>query len=59
MKIILLSILFLFITSVLHAERIDMRQAGANPSCLKLNTKLINKTIDDLYFLCVLCAYVV
>lgn len=48
MKIILLSILFLFITSVLHAERIDMRQAGANPSGLKLNTGLINKTIDEL-----------
>lgn len=48
MKITFLAILFLFITSVLHAERIDMRQAGANPSGEKLNTGLINKTIEEL-----------
>lgn len=48
MKIIFFAILFLFFTSVLHAERIDMRQAGANLSGLILNTELINKTINEL-----------
>ena len=48
LKIKLLAISFLFITSVLHAERVDMQKAGANPSGEKLNTELINKTIEKL-----------
>ena len=48
LKIKLLTIVFLFISGFLRAERIDMRQAGANPSGTKLNTELINKTIDKL-----------
>lgn len=32
----------------LHAERIDMLQAGANPDGAKLNTTLINNTINKL-----------
>ena len=40
---------FLLLISIsLHAERIDMRQAGANPLGTELNTILINKTIDKL-----------
>ena len=48
LKIKLLAFSLLFITSVLHAERIDMRKAGANPSGSKLNTELINTTINKL-----------
>jgi polygalacturonase len=48
LKIKILSILFLFITSILRAERVDMQKAGANPLGEKLNTELINKTIDQL-----------
>jgi len=45
----LLIITFTFLFEVsLHAERIDMRKAGANPSGSKLNTALINKTIVKL-----------
>ena len=43
----LLTFLQIGILSV-NAERIDMRQAGANPSGIKLNTVLINKTIEKL-----------
>jgi polygalacturonase len=43
----LLAFLQIGILSV-NAERIDMRQAGANPSGIKLNTVLINKTIEKL-----------
>ena len=45
--IILLTFLQIGILSV-NAERIDMRQAGANPTGTKLNTVLINKTIEKL-----------
>lgn len=48
LKIKLVAISLLFITPVLHAERIDMRNAGANPSGSKLNTELINTTINKL-----------
>jgi len=48
LKIKLAAILLLFITSVLHAERIDMLKAGANPSGSALNTELINSTIGKL-----------
>lgn len=48
MKLQISAILFLLITSVLHAERVDMQKAGANPSGEKLNTELINNTIDQL-----------
>jgi polygalacturonase len=47
-KIALLVFSFFFITSVLYAERIDMQKAGANPSGKKLNTELINNTINKL-----------
>jgi polygalacturonase len=43
----LLTFLQIGIFSV-NAERIDMRKAGANPSGSKLNTVLINKTIEKL-----------
>lgn len=43
----LLTFLQIGILSV-NAERIDMRKAGANPSGSKLNTVLINKTIEKL-----------
>lgn len=43
----LLTFLQIGILSV-NAERIDMRKAGANPSGTKLNTVLINKTIEKL-----------
>lgn len=45
--LILLTFLQIGILSV-KAERIDMRQAGANPLGTKLNTVLINKTIEKL-----------
>ncbi|MDR3651825.1 MAG: glycoside hydrolase family 28 protein [Paludibacter sp.] len=45
--IILVSLLQISILS-LHAERIDMLQAGANPDGKKLNTILINNTINKL-----------
>ena len=48
LKIKILTILLLHITSVLFAERIDMRKAGANPSGSALNTELINNTITRL-----------
>ena len=32
--------------SFLHAERVDMQQAGADVQGRKLNTALINSTID-------------
>ena len=32
--------------SFLHAERVDMQQAGADIQGRKLNTALINSTID-------------
>jgi polygalacturonase len=48
LKIRILTILLLFSTSVLYAERIDMLKAGANPSGSKLNTVLINNTISSL-----------
>lgn len=32
----------------LHAERVDMQQAGADVQGRKLNTALINSTIDRL-----------
>ena len=41
-------LILLMVSISLHAERIDMRQAGANPSGIKLNTVLINKTIEKL-----------
>jgi len=47
-KISILSTLVLLVSFGLHAERIDMRKAGANPSGTKLNTIMINKTIDKL-----------
>ena len=34
--------------SFLHAERVDMQQAGADVQGRKLNTALINSTIDRL-----------
>ena len=34
--------------SFLHAERVDMQQAGADIQGRKLNTTLINSTIDRL-----------
>ena len=34
--------------SFLHAERVDMQQAGADIQGRKLNTALINSTIDRL-----------
>jgi len=45
--VFLLTFLQIGILSV-NAERIDMRQVGANPSGSKLNTVLINKTIEKL-----------
>ena len=48
-------ILFLFIALMqlsilsLHAERVDMRKAGAKPDGKKLNTVVINKTINKLH----------
>jgi polygalacturonase len=45
--LLLLTFLQIGILSV-NAERIDMRKAGANPSGTKLNTVLINKTIEKL-----------
>lgn len=48
MKILTLTFLFFCSSLLLKAERIDMRQAGANPSGEKLNTELINKTITRL-----------
>ena len=48
MKFKILVIFFLFGTPILRAERIDMLKAGANPSGQKLNTELINQTIDKL-----------
>ena len=33
--------------SFLHAERVDMQQAGADIQGRKLNTALINSTIDS------------
>ena len=47
-KATILATLFLVFTLVLHAERIDMQTAGANPSGTKLNTVLINQTIEKL-----------
>jgi polygalacturonase len=44
---ILLAFLQIGILSV-NAERIDMRKAGANPNGIKLNTVLINNTIETL-----------
>lgn len=42
--------LFVFVLSVFHlrAERVDMQKAGADATGKKLNTLLINKTIDRL-----------
>lgn len=40
--------LVFFVSFTVHAERIDMQKAGANPSGLKLNTELINNTINKL-----------
>lgn len=48
LRIKLLTIVFILSAINLHAERIDMRKAGANPSGLKLNTELINSTINKL-----------
>lgn len=48
LKISILAILFICLATVLHAERVDMRKAGANPKGIKLNTALINKTINKL-----------
>ena len=48
LKIKLLTISLLFSIMILHAERVDMQKAGANPSGEKLNTELINKTIEKL-----------
>lgn len=45
--LVLIAFLYLGILCV-NAERIDMRKAGASPSGTKLNTVLINKTIDKL-----------
>lgn len=42
-------LILLFFSLSLHAERIDMRKAGAKPDGVKLNTTLINKTIDKLH----------
>ena len=36
------------VLSFLHAERVDMQQAGADVQGRKLNTALINSTIDRL-----------
>lgn len=48
-KILILFLTFLQLNILsVNAERIDMRKAGANPSGIKLNTVLINKTIDKL-----------
>ncbi|MFA5045101.1 MAG: glycoside hydrolase family 28 protein [Paludibacter sp.] len=41
-------LLLLIISVSVNAERVDMLKAGANPSGIKLNTILINKTIDKL-----------
>lgn len=40
--------LFIFSSSQLHAEHVNMRKAGADAGGKKLNSKLINKTIADL-----------
>jgi len=48
MKIKLLSILFFLLAVNSYAERVDMQKAGADPSGEKLNSELINKTIDRL-----------
>lgn len=44
-------VLFFCLCSVvtLHAERVDMRRAGAKPDGKTLNTKLINATIEKLH----------
>lgn len=48
MKKTLLTIIALIGFFTANAEFVDMRKAGANPSGTKLNTILINKTIDKL-----------
>jgi len=47
-KISILATLFLLFSVVLHAERVDMLKVGANSTGTKLNTVLINKTIEKL-----------
>lgn len=44
-----LSFFLLCSVLTLHAERVDMRQAGAKPDGKTLNTKLINATIEELH----------
>lgn len=46
--LVVLIVIFQFCILSVNAERIDMRQAGANLSGTKLNTVLINKTITKL-----------
>ncbi|MEI7422191.1 MAG: glycoside hydrolase family 28 protein [Prolixibacteraceae bacterium] len=48
LKIRLIAIMLLLCVSVLRAERIDMQKAGANITGSKLNTVLINTTINKL-----------
>jgi polygalacturonase len=47
-KILLILSFLQFNLLLTHAERIDMRKTGAKPDGIKLNTVLINKTIDKL-----------
>lgn len=47
-RIILSFMLCISLFSFLHAERVDMKQAGANTQGKILNTKLINETINRL-----------